>query len=463
MINKKKLFRTNLLALLFATIFIIGCESKVDILEPENVELTSFQSNKTKDRLAIDFAKALASSLEKEEVRAFVKKEALKKFDGDYDILFSKAKHESVDIGGNNGRTQSMSFSEILFDEEMNSTKRTKESFQSFLDSLQQMYPLLQISIPEQFDNNAENWDINKHVPLVAVVPSDIKELNLPTLPAFDAQGNIHQIDAHTPPEELVIVISDNERLIAKSKVEYSQNKRTALIYETPCIELEPVYSTVEYDYYTVQQYNEGLNACYEPPHTGGGGSTGGGSTDNSCERDGSDNKDRILGAQFVNYEVFDDAEDWFDGNPEVFVVVVYSRIVNGEAVGQVLRKSISSERRNQWKTCTWIGTSCDPDYFTTTDRPELFNWDKTEIGDEILLQWFEQDNTGAQHTRSFSINPTFESDSTDNSVTLSASASTTVTEGDYDLFDSLVEYCDDIDYTYSTGRIKFNLTHDAP
>jgi hypothetical protein len=72
----------------------------------------------------------------------------------------------------------------------------------------------LQIAIPELAAATSENWDIENQTPLIAVVPSNYTEdSGVNHILAFDEEGNEHYLDTKNEPEELVIIISANERI----------------------------------------------------------------------------------------------------------------------------------------------------------------------------------------------------------------------------------------------------------
>jgi uncharacterized phage-like protein YoqJ len=66
---------------------------------------------------------------------------------------------------------------------------------------MMQDYPLLQISIPEVFEESTENWDAKSNGILVAYLSEDYDEGKTITLKAYDTNGNVKQIDATNEPE----------------------------------------------------------------------------------------------------------------------------------------------------------------------------------------------------------------------------------------------------------------------
>ncbi|TGE16836.1 hypothetical protein [Hymenobacter elongatus] len=137
----------------------------------------------------MSFAKTMAKALTKKEVREAIKAQSIQYFDKDYDVLFSQLKQAKV------GR---------------------QKTLYSYLDSLSQSgialgriatnLPLLNIYVP-QFPN--QEWDAATQVPLVAVRDAQDR------LIAFNQDGEQAELDPKEQPNIPVLVIKDNERVLA--------------------------------------------------------------------------------------------------------------------------------------------------------------------------------------------------------------------------------------------------------
>ena len=158
---------------------------------------------------AVALNKAIASN---EDFRKLIKKEVLKQFDGDFDLLLSHSMtlevEPSEDMKTKNGYVGPVSVKDLLSYYFVNSYNPTKSSSQS-LDELIEDYPDLQISVPE----NAEEWDTEEYVPNIAIVPLDYEEFVTPEVPGIDSEGNEIQVDAVNKPAVPVIVVGLNERV----------------------------------------------------------------------------------------------------------------------------------------------------------------------------------------------------------------------------------------------------------
>ncbi len=133
------------------------------------------------------FAKALASN---SELRAFIKNEALKKFDQDYDILYQMVKDEMI---GNK------KFKDIIAEQ-----YEKKEN----LNELDRLYPTLTIFVPTLPMNSfsAEKWNTQTEIPEVAYTLN-----TTPNIPIVNEKGEEYILEARYTPSFPVVVIKENE------------------------------------------------------------------------------------------------------------------------------------------------------------------------------------------------------------------------------------------------------------
>ena len=234
-----------------------------------------------------EIAKALAASMGDESVRTLIKTEALKKFDGDFDILYQNIKERQVG-------TQTMN--DIL--NENGSKSGTSRTIP--IAHLAAQMPLLNISVPV----NIEKWNTESFEPLVVVSPSSFvqNEMKLTTVKAYDKNGKVHYLDSKKAPDFPVIVVGLNERTTFKNgKMELKTN----LVFSK-----KP----------SSARSNEEI--IYDG--NGGGGGGGGCSSANTCGGGSS-------GSYFPKADIYlqwiycDDGnawEGWFDGGPEFYFQV---------------------------------------------------------------------------------------------------------------------------------------------
>ena len=165
-----------------------------------SAQLTFTQKDESQSR--IKFAKTLAKALEKKELRAFLKAKALEQFDEDYDVLFHAQK------------SQKLVDETTLFDL-LSSYHGSKQDFVDITQSL----PKLTILVPELFSekyyNSATTWDTEHFIPKVAVFDNDDKK---DYLEAYDGAGKSYQFKAKGDPDELILVVKDNDRVEVTQK-----------------------------------------------------------------------------------------------------------------------------------------------------------------------------------------------------------------------------------------------------
>lgn len=133
------------------------------------------------------FAKALASN---SELRAFIKKEALKKFDQDYDILYQMVKEEIIG---------DKKFKDIIAEQ-----YEKKEN----LNELDRLYPTLTIFVPKLPMNSfsAEKWNTQTEIPQVAYTLNTTANV-----PIVNEKGEEYILEAKYTPSFPVVVIKENE------------------------------------------------------------------------------------------------------------------------------------------------------------------------------------------------------------------------------------------------------------
>lgn len=152
------------------------------------------------------FASALAKALEKNEnLRAFIKAEALKMFDNDYDVLYHLVKNEKID-GNKTFRT--LLLREFKDEED--------------LKVIENKYPLLTIFVPTLPSDSfsAESWDIINEIPSVAYVKQNMVNI-------VDGDDNILVLKKTQIPGFPVVVIKNNERVVTESNMEKGSNTQS--------------------------------------------------------------------------------------------------------------------------------------------------------------------------------------------------------------------------------------------
>lgn len=270
-------------------------------------------------------------------MRVFIKNEALKKFDGDFDILFRNVKHLSM--GG-------QAFKNHLVDKSKSSTL-TLENIEAISEGM----PLLNISVPV----NIDKWDAEAFTPLVAVVPNDYDDKSATKVKAYDADGKIHWLDANSAPDFPVVVVGENERTeIKNGEVVLKYKLATTSSNKIPAIAAEMII---------------------DPGDGGGGG--GGGST---CYRtDGQ--WEYMNGIIFPGNYLQSHYEDWILGAPEIRISI-FKPVENFTKLGLFLSHFYEPEKRadvnDKWK------------YFYGSWP--LYMWYTADYGNIVIYKMVEED-----------------------------------------------------------------------
>jgi Protein of unknown function (DUF3103) len=190
--NFKSIFKALSVLAVFSSVFIVACEKQNDVPTNE-VNSSVVELNQGKyDQDMVDFAKSLAASMKNKDMRAAIKQEASKQFDEDYDILWANFKDDNV-----SGTTV----------EKLISSKA--EIGTTSLRFVQDRLPLLNIAVPV----NSDKWNTDNFTPLVAVIPSGVKDKDIKQIKAYDAEGKEFMLDAQKRPDYPVVVIGNNERV----------------------------------------------------------------------------------------------------------------------------------------------------------------------------------------------------------------------------------------------------------
>lgn len=182
---------------LLGAALIVACskenfETNSPILSEEQ-EITSEE-----DRGLSDFAIILSRAINQEpELRAFIKKEALKEFDKDYDVFYPFVKDTKVD--------GDKTFRDILVEYDDN----------QILPSIEEALPLLDILVPDwswiaEDTFCAERWELDNEDVCISI------RTNKQRSPLYYNGENVCDIEAGFIPGFPVLIIKENERLNVK-------------------------------------------------------------------------------------------------------------------------------------------------------------------------------------------------------------------------------------------------------
>ena len=174
----------------------------LSLVEDNNIELK--QESNLKSEFSLALAKVFA---ENKDVRKLIKREALKQFDYDYDVLYMLVKDKKME----NNKT----LEELLL----------KYMSKDDLLTLTQKIPTLTIFVPslpgESF--SAEKWDIEQEIPLVAYKNEENSILYV------NSEGIVNAFEENEIPVFAIVAIKPSERVIVENTSTRNSNSSTVL------------------------------------------------------------------------------------------------------------------------------------------------------------------------------------------------------------------------------------------
>ncbi|MBX2900539.1 MAG: hypothetical protein KF775_12865 [Cyclobacteriaceae bacterium] len=157
------------------------------------------------------FAKGLSQALVNEKsLRDFLRMEALKTFDGDYDVLYSLVKDKTLVTGKTLEQTLKPYFNTVT------------------LRDIELTLPLLTIFVPTLPENSfsADLWNTEEQVPFVA-----IRLGNSIDVPIISPSGESYLLSSELIPSYPVVVVKDNERVTHSSQLGYETARGSRIIF----------------------------------------------------------------------------------------------------------------------------------------------------------------------------------------------------------------------------------------
>ena len=173
------------------TLLMSSCTDEISSDKPELT--TGSVISMTNTEIKKEFGKALAKVLvESAPARELIKKEALKKIDYDYDVLYLMVKDEVL---GDNTTLEGL---------------LSKYLDKDFFDLIENQISNLTIFVPELPEDSfsAELWDVKTDIPDVA-----IRTFDQEGIPAYNIQKGEYVINAAEVPTYPIVVIKENERI----------------------------------------------------------------------------------------------------------------------------------------------------------------------------------------------------------------------------------------------------------
>ncbi|MDR2927910.1 MAG: hypothetical protein LBV41_06905 [Cytophagaceae bacterium] len=150
-----------------------------------------------------EFSRGLARAMIDPNIREFIKSEALKEVDKDFDVVYGLVKNKKLKA------------SNTTFREELSKYMGGVSN----LDSITQKDPTLTILVPYiEGGFNVYNWDIENQIPVVAYREHEIPKQQ-DKLITFDKKGEVYYIPRYEKPSNPILVVKSNERLTVSNNV----------------------------------------------------------------------------------------------------------------------------------------------------------------------------------------------------------------------------------------------------
>jgi Protein of unknown function (DUF3103) len=150
-------------------------------------------------------ARIFAQSMSDASLREAIKGAAIKRFDGDTEVLYKDLAAQQLNAGQTVQQRLSLAYQQQT---QGTVSALSLETASAQLSALAQTSPRLQVAVR----GNIQSWDAKAETPLVAVAVEGAEDITLTQVRAYDSQGQVHTLDAQKDPERPVIVIGLNER-----------------------------------------------------------------------------------------------------------------------------------------------------------------------------------------------------------------------------------------------------------
>lgn len=160
-----------------------------------NNEYAEMTNTEIKKEFGAALAKVLAESAP---VRELIKKEALRKIDYDYDVLYLMVKD---DVLSDNTTINNLLLKHVTLD---------------FLSLVEDRIPNLTVFVPKlPFDSfSPETWNVDKEIPVVGIRTFETNDILV-----FDSNGYESVIEADYIPGYPIVVVKENERISVKNSL----------------------------------------------------------------------------------------------------------------------------------------------------------------------------------------------------------------------------------------------------
>lgn len=400
-------------------------------LLPSDVQLAPVEELSAQDIQMVTFAKSLAKSLENQDVREYVKTEALKMFDGEHNLLYELVRQQ---------RIGKHTFSARLANSYKNSHPNSRVNARVLFEEGMQNIPLLNIGVPI----HTESWDVENFVPWVGVITSDFNEKTSEWVRAYDSEGELHILSARIEPNFPVVFVRLNERLdpiTTKNGLQYQARYASTINPNAG------------------EHINARIEESEDDDNSGGGGGSGGsGGGTSNCDRSG---YEYMASLKFASMADLRDAEAYPNGGPEFELYIWSFDKAREDGRDKATWHSFKrfSATRNQVVYTTNLGLKRKPQWWARNLK--LFDWDSDisngYVGDELEYYWVESDSGDPVEAIDLELKGVIgikELSSVQSTITVKQRFA----RGDTKLGTARINLCDSEPDSYDTGSLLFSV-----
>ncbi|MFP5470794.1 MAG: hypothetical protein ACLGGV_04295 [Bacteroidia bacterium] len=351
--NKYKIIVTTCVVAISTMLVWTGCK-KQQSLPQETITETLNNKNNSADAEQTAkiqrFTRALSILVRNDvEVRHMIKSEALKEFDGDYDILFKNV-------------------SDYTFsDNQTFKDKLSKIESKAFFENLITDIPALNISVPVKI----EDWDAETFIPTVAFV-SGISKHGNHAITGYEKSGRTINLNSAEEPNVPVIAVTLNERVdkngMVRPEVTDAIANGAGWVFCPNCVII-----------------------IIGGGGSGGGGGGGGGGT-------GTIRKDGHSEYLFqINAPDLGKFESWINGKPEIYVKI---KSASGADIGELFFNPKRDEIDNTWYKVNMFITTWD--FATFGSYINYYWWEDDKAGEPVKYTYtttFDNQTLNVEYT----------------------------------------------------------------
>ncbi len=366
-----------MLGIMVLSLTLTSCKNEIGELEEHNISLPVDE-----DEAMNIFAQTLSNAIQDKDIRDFIKEEALKEIDDDYDVIYTYVKNKEMKNG-------------MTFHENIKQYSHNHDVFEWVIDNNK----LLTIYVPFLSGVfSAPKWNVDNQIPVIAVRNNKEEDLKVfgkqnceslsrkikPDFPVLVVKTNERLTDIDTQTKSLANGLSNEDGVFAYflddsfNKLNKIQTKATQTILRQSSSLNNPLLA---------RAYVENKECVRDYIYYGIGPRSGNEGTLHT------NNREQIVAFEFTDPSVlghvndsFDPTGDWSDGNLELNFDFLF---IDGNKNIQTLSKMRSVKINELFNIST--GSTKTLKYILP-EPIEIFNWDLYTYGNMYKISVSEYD-----------------------------------------------------------------------